>query len=168
MSDRTPPDLAAECPNELDSSLRDDLRRALRERHADRLGVDERGVALALDVDAMTGQRAAVAVVVTGTVRRAHEVFAFTRATDPHDGDAGLEGPLGVVVDYLDGLLDELIAADDGFLPLDWEGRPYSDGGRRVAVFVRGEVRDYVAEEEAARLLQEEPLARAIPGFPLR
>jgi hypothetical protein len=166
--DRTPPDLASECPHELDAALRDDLRRALRERHAERLGVDERGVALALDVDAMTGDRAAVAVAVTGTVRRAHEVFVFTRATGPKGGDAGLDGPLGVAVDYLDGLLDELIDADDGSLPLDWEGRPYADGERRVVVFVRGEVRDYVAEEEAARLLQEDPAARAIPGFPLR
>lgn len=159
-SPRSAPDLADECPDGLDPSLREELRSALRARHADRLGSDERGVAAALDVDATVGPGAAVGVVVTGTVRRAHEVFVFARG----DGD-GLAGPLGVVVDHLDGLLDALVGDDEAFLPLDWEGRPY-DGARDGFVFVRGEVRDYVAEEEAAKLLGEDAPLRAIPGFP--
>jgi hypothetical protein len=44
-------------------------------------------------------------------------------------------------------------------LPLDWEGRPFERG----VVFVRGEVRDYVAERQAAMLLQEEAPPPALP-----
>jgi hypothetical protein len=163
-SPKAPPDLSRECPDAVDDAVLADIRRALRERHADRLGVDSRGVAEHLDIDAMTGSArnagAAVAVAVTGTIRRAHEVFVFAR-----DGGVGhdLDGALGVVVDTLDALLEELVGADDAFLPLDWEGRPDGKGG---VVFVRGEVRDYVAEEEAAKMLGEDTPERAIPGFP--
>ena len=66
------------------------------------------------------------------------------------------DGALDRAVDYLDGVLAEL--ADDAFLPLDWEGRTYDDGH----VFVRGEVRDYVAEEAAAKLLGEAPPPRGL------
>jgi len=117
---------------------------ALRARH----GAD---VALRAVVRTGTdaGTRAALAVVVLGDDRRAHELFAFARGADSAD----------VVVDVLDAVVREAVADDDAFLPLDWEGRPY-DGG---VVFVRGEVRDYLAEDEAGRLLGEPALARAIP-----
>lgn len=166
-SHRSPPDLARECPDDVASALRDDLRAGLRDRHAARLDVDAHGIAETLDVDAMVGRNAAVAVAVVGTARRAHELFVFARASD----DAGASGDavpraLAVVVDYLDGVLDELVGDDDAFLPLDWEGRPWQHGNDSVVVFVRGEVRDYVAEEEAAKLLEEDTPPRAIPGFP--
>jgi hypothetical protein len=163
-SDRSPPDLARECPDDVTNSLRDELRLGLRERHAARLDVDLHGVDEALDIDAMTGRGAAVAVAVVGTARRAHEVFVFARVRD--DGDATLPRALAVVVDYIDGVLEELVGADDAFLPLDWEGRSWTHDGDDVTVFVRGEVRDYVAEEGAAKLLQEDAPPRAIPGFP--
>jgi hypothetical protein len=172
-SPKSAPDLARECPDGIAPTLRDAIRTALRARHARRLAGtaddDERGdedkdaaasVAGALDADAMVGAAAAVAVVVVGTARRAHELFVFVRG----DGD-DLDGPLGVAVDYLDALLDERGGDDDAFLPLDWEGRPY-EGAADGVVFVRGEVRDYLAEEDAAKLLEEAPPTRAIPGFP--
>jgi hypothetical protein len=166
--DRSAPDLSAECPDDVDAALRDRLRHALRERHALRLGVDAHGVDEVLDVDAMVGPAAAVAVVVSGTARRAHEVFVFARSPDDDERGDVLDGALGVVVDYLDAVLEELVGAEDAFLPLDWEGRHYEHHGRRVVVFVRGEVRDYVAEEDAATLLQEPAAPRAIEGFPPR
>jgi hypothetical protein len=166
-SDRSPPDLARECADDIAPALRDDLRAGLRDRHAARLDVDPHGVAEALDVDAMTGRNAAVAVAVSGTARRAHELFVFARArNDDADADDGIPRALAVVIDYLDGVLDEVVGNDDSFLPLDWEGRPWKHGGKDVVVFVRGEVRDYVAEEEAAKLLEEDAPPRAIPGFP--
>ncbi len=97
---------------------------------------------------------AAVAIAVVGTERRAHEVFVFARGRG-----TGLDGPLGACVDVLDGLLRELVGSDDAYLPLDWEGRPF-DGG---VVFVRGEVRDYLAEREAAKLLGEDMPPPALP-----
>jgi hypothetical protein len=163
-SDRSPPDLARECPDDVERAVRDDLRRGLRERHAERLDVDPHGVDEALDVDAMTGRGAAVAVAVSGTARRAHEVFVFARARSSRD--ASIPRALAIVVDYLDGVLEELVGVDDAFLPLDWEGRPYHHDADDVIVFVRGEVRDYLAEEEAAKLLEEDAPPRAIPGFP--
>jgi hypothetical protein len=166
-AERTPPDLSIECPSALGADLRDELRAALRARHADRLGVDAGGVSEVLDVDALTGPRAAIAVAVVGTARRAHEVFVFARGATGNAQNV-LDGPLGVVVDYLDGILDELVGADDAFLPLDWEGRPFKHQRGPCVVFVRGEVRDYLAEDEAARLLQEDPAPRAIAGFPAR
>jgi hypothetical protein len=105
-------------------------------------------------VGGRTGANAAVAIAVVGTERRAHEVFVFARGPGK-----GLDGPLGACVDVLDGLLKELIGDDDAFLPLDWEGRPF-DGG---VVFVRGEVRDYLAEREAAKLLGEDMPPPALP-----
>jgi hypothetical protein len=166
-SDRSRPDLSRECPDDIAAALRDDLRAGLRERHAARLDVDPHGVAEALDVDATVGRAAAVVVAVVGTARRAHEVFVFARAPNGEvDDDDEIPRALAIVVDYLDGVLDQLVGSDDAFLPLDWEGRPWKHAGNDVVVFVRGEVRDYVAEQEAATLLEEDAPARAIPGFP--
>ncbi len=143
-------------------TLRNDLRRAVRERHAARLGLDAHGADEALDVDAMVGPEAAIVVCVVGTARRAHELYVFTRSR----AGGGLDGALGIAIDYIDGVLEEAIGSEDAFLPLDWEGRPFDVDGESCVVFVRGEVRDYVAEEAAAVLLGEEQAPRAIPGFP--
>lgn len=148
-SDRRPPDPAREAAAALDAELAFSLHRALFERHAARLPKGH-----TLEVGGRTGRSAAVAIAVVGTERRAHEVFVFARGPG-----AGLDGPLGAAVDVLDGLLEHLIGDDDVFLPLDWEGRPF-DGG---VVFVRGEVRDYLAEREAAKLLGEPMPPPALP-----
>jgi hypothetical protein len=148
-TDRRAPDPAREAPGALDTELTFTLHRALHERHAARLPAGH-----SLEVGGRTGANAAIAIAVVGTERRAHEVFVFARGPG-----TGLDGPLGTCVDVLDGLLQELIGDDDAFLPLDWEGRPF-DGG---VVFVRGEVRDYLAEREAAKLLGEDMPPPALP-----
>lgn len=148
-TDRRAPDPAREAATALDAALTSSLRRALHERHAARLPAGH-----TLEVGGRTGPGAAMAIAVVGTERRAHEVFVFARGQG-----TGLDGPLGVCVDLLDGLLQELVGDDEAFLPLDWEGRPF-DGG---VVFVRGEVRDYLAEREAAKLLGEEMPPPALP-----
>lgn len=148
-SDRRAPDPAREASVPLDAELTFTLHQGLHERHAARLPTGH-----TLEVGGRVGRSAAMAIAVVGTERRAHEVFVFARGTG-----AGLEGPLAACVDLLDGLLLQLIGHDDAFLPLDWEGRPF-DGG---VVFVRGEVRDYLAEREAALLLGEDMPPPALP-----
>lgn len=125
----------------MDEGLRANLERAL---SAKLRGAE---VAGPLRVEGKTGAKAACVVAMLGTERRAHELFVFTRAPT---GDEALDR----CIDYLDGIIDELAGAtDERFLPLDWEGRPYAH--EHAIVFVRGEVRDYVAEEQAAALLGE-------------
>ncbi len=143
--DRSAPDLARETPDALDGALVDGVAGALRERHG-------RAAAQGLAVDGRAGPGAAALCARLGDDRKAHEVFVFARG----------DGAVDRAVDYLDGLvaeIDETGGPDAGFfLPLDWEGRPFDD----EVVFVRGEVRDYAAEAEAARLLGEAAPARGL------
>ncbi len=118
-----------------------------------------------LELQATTGKAAAAIVVVAGTIERATEIFAFARGARPTGFHAGgvLDEPLGAAIDAVDGIVTDLAAgASPRTLPLDWEGRPVGD----LVVFVRGERRDYRAEEQAALLLGEEAAPHALPGFP--
>ena len=142
---RAPPDLDAECPRAADPAIATDLRASWTRRHPD------------LQLRVTTGEGAAAVVVVTGPPQRALELFVFARGPGAPD----LSGPLAVVVDVADALLQRLAAGDElrTIAPLDWEGAPRG----QAVVFVRGERRDYLAEEQAAALLQEEPPQRALP-----
>ncbi|MDP2340575.1 MAG: hypothetical protein Q8O67_06440 [Deltaproteobacteria bacterium] len=144
---RSVPDLS-ECPT-LQAAITADLRARWRA-----------GWGPDLDLTATTGAEAAAVVVVAGTLHRARELFVFARGPG-----AGLEGPLAAAVDVADALLARLFGGEElrELVPLDWEGQPTKDG----VVFVRGELRDYGAEELAAKLLGEEALPRALPWFPL-
>lgn len=146
---RDPPDKDEETTTPVDGVLLDDVEAALSARFADQR----------VAVDARTGPRAAWVGAAVPEGRRVHEVEVFARDVDGE----GLDGALGVVLDYLAEIVPAL---DEGYLPLDWEGRPY-DGG---VVFVRGEVRDYEAEAQAAALLGEEPPPRVVTraGDPAR
>lgn len=136
------PDLS-EAPLPGDADVDD----ALRARFTDDLRVP-------VDVVSFVGANAAVVIVVAGTVDSAWEFFAFARGTG-----AGLDGPLGAAVDAIGVLVAD---HDRRRPPLDWQGRQE----KTFAVFVRAERRAYAAEEEAAVLLGEPSLPRAIPGFP--
>lgn len=139
-----PPDLDAECDRWLEDRERATLRAALR----DRWGAQ-------LDVDGREGKDAALLAAVLGPATRAHEISVFARGTESK----------AVALDYLDGLLAEMVGEghdpDAGyFLPLGWAPRDF-DGH---VVWVRGEVRDYGAEEAAAKLLGEDTPPRAVRG----
>jgi hypothetical protein len=139
---RDPPDKVRETTRPVARPLLEDVEAALSQRFADQRVV----------VDARTGDDAAWIGAAVPHGSRVHEVEVFARGVD---GD-GLDGALGVVVDYLHAVVAQLDG--DAYLPLDWEGRPIDDG----VVFVRGEVRDYAAEEAAARLLGEDPPPRLV------
>ena len=143
------PDPDHETPTVAPRALIQQIGDALRERHGGSLRKGE-----SLEIGARIGKRAAELACMVGSERRAHEVVLFVRHVD---GD-GIEGALGVLVDYLDAILDELVGSDDHYLPLDDEGRPFE----KHIVFVRGMVRDYVAEEAAAKLLDEPAPPRAL------
>ncbi len=135
------PDPARECARFFDDDERAMVRGLLMDCHG-----------AALDVDGREGDQAALVVAVLGPERAAHEVHVFVRG----------EGAKDAALDYLDGLLGEIVGkqhdpAHGYHLPLDWTPRDY-DGH---TVWVRGEVRDYLAEEGAAKLLGEDPPARA-------
>ena len=147
---RRAPDLSSECPLPLSPSTFADVSRALRARHEHRVPAGEQ-----LELAGHTGQNAAVVVAVVSEGRRHREVLVFARGEG-----GGLDGPLGAVVDVLDDVLGKVIGVDRPALPLDWQGRPWAGG---AVVFVRGELRDYAAEEAAAVLLGETPPPRAIP-----
>lgn len=137
-----PPNVEGECDHGLDAAERATLRGHLRDAYGAQLEVDGR-----------LGAAAACLAAVVGPERKAHEILVFARGKDAK----------AVAIDYLDGLLKEIVGArhdpDAGYyLPLGWAPRDY-DG---EVVWVRGEVRDYLAEEEAARLLGEEPPPRAV------
>ncbi len=143
-----PPAPDDETPVHADADLLDDVEAALATRYAKDLADGEQIV-----VDARTGPRAAWIGAAIDEGAKVHELELFLRDV-PGDG---LDGALGVLVDYLQGVLDELFAAErHASLPLDWEGRPY-DG---KVVYARGEKRDYEAEDAAAALLDEPPAPR--------
>jgi hypothetical protein len=148
-ADRRAPEPDAECPLPLDAATLADITAALLRRHGNRLPPGE-----TLEVAGHVGAAAAMVVVVVSEGRRHREVFAFARGRG-----AGLDGPRGVVVDVLDDVLKKVVGVERPALPLDWTGQVLGSS----TVFVRGELRDYAAEEAAAVLLDEPAPPRAIP-----
>ena len=140
---KSAPDLKRECPAVPDPGIREDIEHALELRHQDALDADER-----ITVTIGQGPGAAFITARVGPPTRPHEFTVFAREIAGDDFD----GALGVVVDYLDGVLEEYFAGDrEGFLPLDFEGRPFEEH----IVFVRSDVRNLEAERLADALLND-------------
>jgi hypothetical protein len=130
-----------ETPTVIPTTLREDLESALFERHGEHLVDGEH-----IRIDGRVGPRAARVQATVGDARRGVVYEAFVREVD---GEL-LDGALGLVVDYLDGVLEEVFAGQrEGLFPLDFEGRPFEE----TFVYVRSEVHDWRAEAEAARWL---------------
>lgn len=131
----------SEAPSPIDADLLAEVEEALVERHGDRLHDDE-----TVRLEASAGARAAWLRARVGSDERGVEAELFMRGVEGE----GLDGALGVLVDYLDGLLEEWLAGGrDAWLPLDWDARAYDD----VTLFARGDLRDYAAERAADLLL---------------
>jgi hypothetical protein len=155
---KDPPRPAEECPEVLPQSEQAVIEEALHARHGQRLRPGE-----TINIDVRTGLGSAAATVTIGSEHKAHEVHAFVRdLVDLADTDSPYTAALSFVLDELDAILQQLVGSDDHFLPLDFEGRPSGD----AILYVRGEVRDYRAEREAARLLGEDAPERPVPWRP--
>lgn len=140
------PDVERETPQDADPELLAMAAEALSMRIAGALGPHDE-----IELVGKVGNRAAYIRTRVGPRQRPHEMELFVREVP----GAGFEGALGVLVDYLDGVLEEWAASGrEGTLPLDYEGRPYEleDGGT-ISVYVRGEVRDLEAEAGATQWL---------------
>ena len=144
-SDRRAPDLDRECHGPLADFAT--IASALHLRHDARLPPGAQ-----LELVGSAGATAAAIVAVTTVGRLHREIFVFARA-------ATTAAAVDAVVDVIDDVLAKCLGVDRPPLPLDWQGRPFAG----ALVFVRGELRDYAAEEAAAELLGETPLPRAIP-----
>jgi hypothetical protein len=137
-----PPDPAAETTARVDGALLAQIIDALGDRH----GLDE------MELDGRTGDDAGWLRARIGPETETWELELFVRDVP---GEA-LDGAVGALVDYLDGFLGAWVDNDrEGWAPLDWEGRRYAlDDDTTCSVYVRGEVRNLMAEQARDRLLE--------------
>ena len=133
--------LVEQTPDDVPFTLLDEIARALSRAHGRALSNDER-----VTVEAFTGDRAAFLAVRVGNHEDAHDFEFFCADKD----GALLDGALGLLVDYADGVLKEFFAHDrDAFLPLEFQARRF-DGKE---LLVRSERRALALEDAADRLL---------------
>ena len=142
-----PPAILKETPKKLSPQLTASLEEALHQRHGDFLEAGE-----SIRVSARTGKKAAFLQARVGTDDIVMEFEVFARDVK---GDA-LDCALGVIVDFLDGVLDEFFEEDrDAYLPLDYTAHPYETDDGTVYVLARQEGRNYKAEEAADAILAD-------------
>lgn len=138
-----PPDAEEAAPDDVPEAVRKDVEDALNEHHGSALDEGERIVVAARHGDQAAWVRARV-----GDDRRAHEMELC--AVDIA-GDL-LDGALGVLVDWLDGALDEWLAHDrEAWVGVAWQPRDLEGD----TLWVRGEVRDFGAESLADEWLDK-------------
>lgn len=142
VSPLTPAEIERAAPEAVPIALLSDLEALLAERYG---GALEEGQHIG--IEARTGPDAAWLKTRVGSSERAHEIELFTCDVQ---GD-GLDGALGLLVDFLDGVLEELFAAGgDAYLPLDFTPRRFEG----TVLYARSELRDYAAEAAAAALIE--------------
>lgn len=136
------PVVEQETPEPVSLALLYDLERLLAERFGGALEEHE-----TISIDARTGPDAAWLRARVGDSDAGHEIELFVR----HVSGEGLDGALGILVDFLDGVLEELFAAHrDAYLPLDFAERRFENH----LVFTRSEFRHFAAEAAAEALLE--------------
>lgn len=138
-----PPSPDQETSTPVDDALLEDIESALLERHGHGLHDRER-----LTVEGKTGPRAALLRFTLGDEDTRYDGELFFR------GAAGpsLDGALGTLVDFLDGLLERWTdGGREEWLPLEWA--PFGFEG--ASVWGRGDVRRPRLEREADALLRD-------------
>lgn len=150
-----PPEPEREAPAPADGSLLQALESLLADRYGAALSAGER-----IAVAARSGPAAAWLCARVGDADRGMEFELFTRTMPkaaPNEADALLE----LLIDFLDGVLEEYFAAErDAFLPLDFSPRRYESHW----IFARSEMRDYTAEAAADAWLAGAAPHHAIKG----
>lgn len=135
--------LVERTPHAVPEALREQIAGALAETHGRALGDDD-----GVDVEAFTGAGAAFLAVRVGNDDDAYDFEFFCGDKE----GALLDGALGLLVDYADGVLREFFAHDrDAFLPLEFQARRFEG----TELLVRSERRALALEDAADRLLAE-------------
>jgi hypothetical protein len=137
-------DLKSQCPEVIRKDLQNMITDALLERFMKRLHAEED-----ISVRGYTGFESAFLEIDIGTIEKMHHFEFFTKNLR---GDE-LDGALGLLVDYADGVLEEFFRFKrNRYFPIDFVQREY-DGH---PVFARHELRNTKAEELSNELLKKE------------
>jgi hypothetical protein len=138
------PDIEKECPIHAPADILAHLEKGIAEKYARFLTAPSE-----LKIDCRLGPQTAFVHCQIGPPNFTHDFHFFTRDVPGSDFD----GALGVLVDFLDGSLEQFFAADrDASFPLDYTGHPF---GKDYTVFARSSRRDIEAEDEANRFLRD-------------
>ncbi|HXW60329.1 MAG TPA: hypothetical protein VEK06_02210, partial [Myxococcota bacterium] len=141
---QSPKDPKSLCPEVIRKDLQNMIKDALLERFSKRLNPGEQ-----IQVRAFTGFECAFLEVKIGTELKAHLFEFFTKNMR---GDE-LDGALGLLVDYADGILEEFFRFKrNRYFPIDFVQREY-DGH---AVLARHELINQKADKMADELLKKE------------
>lgn len=137
----SPPSPEQETSTPLDDALLGDIESALVERHGHALYDTEQ-----LTLEGTTGPQAARLRFTVGDEDTRYEGELFVRGL----ADPSLDGALGILVDFLDGLLERWTEGGRAeWLPLEWA----TYGFEQATVWGRGDVRRPRLEREADLLL---------------
>ncbi len=135
--------LLPETPDAIDPALTKDIESLLQTRFKRFLEPDE-----AIRINASTGNRAAHVEARVGTLDEAHVFELFAENIEGEQ----LEGALGLLIDYLDGVLKEFFVSEkDAYFPLDFSPRTFA----KQTLYARHTFRRFALEEEANRLLSK-------------
>jgi hypothetical protein len=136
-------DLKAQCPQAIRKDLQNMITDALLERFAKRLTADE-----AIFVRGFTGFESAFLEIQIGSEAKMHHFEFFTKNLR---GDE-LDGALGLLVDYADGVLEEFFRFKrNRYFPIDFVQREY-DGH---PVFARHELKNLKVDKLGDVLLKK-------------
>lgn len=131
------------CPDTIRKDLQNMIMDALNERFTKRLNAGEH-----IFVEAFTGFESAYLIIRIGNQDKMHEFEFFTKNMR---GDE-LDGALGLLVDYADGVLEEFFRFKrNRFLPIDFVQREYDSH----PVFARHELKSPQATSMADELLKK-------------
>lgn len=131
------------CQEVIRKDLQNMITDAMNERFTKRLSPGEE-----ITVEAFTGFESAYLVIRVGTPEKLHEFEFFTKNLR---GDE-LDGALGLLVDYADGVLEEFFRFKrNRFLPIDFVQREYDSH----PVFARHELKNTVATQLGDELLKK-------------
>lgn len=143
MANNTAPDIETECPADGGDDLASHIEQGLIEKFDKHLkDLSE------IKIQIRLGYQAAYLQCRVGSSEHMHQFDFFARNVPGVDFD----GALGVLVDFLDGAMEQFFEADrDAYFPLDYTGHPCPGGH---TVYARSTLRNLIAEEAADQFLK--------------
>lgn len=128
-----------EAPNPVEEDLRADIEAALLNQYHNYLKTNQ-----TIMVSATTGSSAAWLMMRIGNEQNAHIFEFFCRDSDPT-----LEGALGIIIDFADGVLQEFLTNENVWLPIDLT--PYNFENHQV--YAAQEFRNFELDKAADEML---------------